>query len=69
MITDNDYELQAGARCIGCGCTEEMPCVGQNTPTGTCFWIDVAEDTGRGICSACVTKPLEELERRFNLVA
>lgn len=48
-------------RCIGCGCSEFHPCA------GGCCWIVVDEPNGVGICSACVVKPIAELERSLAL--
>lgn len=58
-----------GTRCIGCGCTEGLPCTGQLTETGTCFWTWVSDDDRSGLCSACAPKPIEELERRMKVAA
>jgi len=35
------------ARCIGCGCTDSMACV------GGCHWLAVDYNAGRGVCSEC----------------
>lgn len=56
-------------RCIGCGCTDELPCVGQSTDTGTCFWTWGNEVTGKGLCSACAEKPVEELQKQWEGIA
>lgn len=47
--------------CVGCGCTELTPCM---TPDGPCCWIVVNTDTQRGICSACLDTPIDELVAR-----
>ena len=38
------------ATCIGCGCTDNNACMGEN---GACHWLKVNRETGFGICSAC----------------
>lgn len=55
-------------RCICCGCTDEAPCHGANTPTGTCFWTwtDDATETW-GLCSVCAGIPFEQLMRKTQL--
>lgn len=40
-------------RCIVCGCTEYLPCWGHTN------------NFGQGLCSACATKPVEEIGRRL----
>jgi hypothetical protein len=51
-------------RCIVCGCSENLPCPGQKTETGMCFWT-YTNEFGEGLCSACASKPVEEIERRM----
>lgn len=48
-------------RCVGCGCSEFHAC------PGPCRWIAVDGENGVGICSACVDKPIAELERSLAL--
>src|SRR6266699_5392354 len=40
------------ATCIGCGCDDNHPCVGEG-PDGACSWMRVDRDKGLGVCSAC----------------
>jgi hypothetical protein len=49
--------------CIGCGCTESSACRDASglSPNGNCFWIAIDEEAGRGLCSSCVVKPIDEL--------
>ncbi len=56
-----------GPRCIGCGCTETAPCLGMLNAGGTCFWTWVSEDEKRGLCSACATKPIEQLQIAYQV--
>lgn len=50
-----------GAVCLGCGCTETTPCVGEG---GACGWVSVDTETGQGLCTACDALPFEELIER-----
>lgn len=36
-----------GGRCTGCGCTDEVACI------GGCSWVKLDPETGKGICSNC----------------
>jgi len=62
-----DVLLAPRLRCIVCGCTEELPCAGQITETGTCFWTYWNEETLTALCSACAGKTIEELKRCLEL--
>ncbi len=44
--------------CVGCGCTTENACL------GGCSWIVQDLEEGIGICSKCVTLPIDELVAR-----
>lgn len=44
--------------CVGCGCTTENACL------GGCSWIVQDLEEGIGICSKCVTLPIDELVER-----
>jgi hypothetical protein len=50
-------------KCIVCGCTEFLACQKQNTSTETCFWVWQSEEEPIGLCSACATTPVEEIDR------
>lgn len=45
--------------CIGCGCTDENPCL--NLAGQPCAWVAVNEGSGNGLCTECAGKPIEEL--------
>jgi hypothetical protein len=66
MATARQILAEPEIRCIGCACTDVSPCFG---PEGACFWVAVDEASGRGLCSACAVKPLDELIARMNLTA
>lgn len=54
-------------KCICCGCTDEAPCLGQLTPTATCFWTWKDEQGGWGLCSACAGIPFDALMNKVQL--
>lgn len=35
------------AMCIGCGCTDDSPCI------GGCSWLRIDYERGVGVCSGC----------------
>jgi hypothetical protein len=50
------------AVCLGCGCTRDRAC------PGGCYWIQVDEETGHGICSTCIGVPILDLAMRRVIV-
>lgn len=53
-----------GMVCLGCGCTETMPCVVDGEP---CAWVSLDADSGEGLCTACNELPFAELLERVEL--
>lgn len=50
--------------CLGCGCTDETPCIVDGQP---CAWVSMDPRTNQGLCTACNALPFEELLARIEL--